>query len=170
MFFNTSGIPVGTAFTLFDTLGGKIPFLTAAIFGNNQYLVVTTRLILSYDPISGYNILADGDVYGKVIQPSTTGINEDGVNLTAQEFSLSQNYPNPFNPSTSISFKLSASSFVSLKIFDLLGREVTTIVSEQLSAGDHLRQWNAVNIPSGIYFYRLQNGSFTETKKLVLLR
>jgi photosystem II stability/assembly factor-like uncharacterized protein len=116
-----------------------------------------------------------------------TGV-EDGDNSIPSGYSLSQNYPNPFNPSTNISFNLLSKSFVSLKIFDLLGREVTTIVYEQLSAGDHSRQWNAANMPSGVYFYRLsvvpsarrdlvptegrngQAGSFTETKKLVLLK
>jgi Putative multicopper oxidases len=85
-------------------------------------------------------------------------------------FSLGQNFPNPFNPTTTISFALPSRSFVSLKVFDLLGREVATIVSEEMSAGSYSKQWNAANISSGIYFYRLQAGSFTETKKLVLLR
>ncbi len=85
-------------------------------------------------------------------------------------YSLFQNHPNPFNPSTSISFTLPSRSFVTLKIFDLLGREVSTIVSEELPAGDHSRQWNAEDFPSGVYFYRLQAGSFIETKKLVLLK
>ena len=86
------------------------------------------------------------------------------------EYSLSQNYPNPFNPTTTIPFSLPSKEFVSLKVFDLLGREVATIVSEELSAGTHTREWNAANMPSGIYFYRLQACVFTETKKLVLLR
>jgi photosystem II stability/assembly factor-like uncharacterized protein len=85
-------------------------------------------------------------------------------------YSLSQNYPNPFNPSTIISFSLPCKSFVSLKIFDVLGREVSTIVSEEMSAGSYSRQWNAANMTSGVYFYRLQAGAFTVTKKLVLLR
>ena len=85
-------------------------------------------------------------------------------------FSLTQNYPNPFNPATTISFTLPSRSSVSLKIFDVSGREVATIVSEEMSAGNYSRQWNAANISSGIYFYRLQAGSFTETRKLVLLR
>jgi hypothetical protein len=85
-------------------------------------------------------------------------------------FSLAQNYPNPFNPSTTISFSLPSKSFVSLKIFDLIGREVSTVVSEELSAGRYAKQWIANGMPSGVYFYRLQAGSFTETKKLVLLR
>jgi hypothetical protein len=61
-------------------------------------------------------------------------------------------------------------SFVSLKIFDLSGREIATIVSEELSAGNYTRQWDAANMPSGVYFYRLKAGSFTETKKLILVR
>ncbi|MDP1759858.1 MAG: T9SS type A sorting domain-containing protein [Candidatus Woesebacteria bacterium] len=85
-------------------------------------------------------------------------------------FSLDQNYPNPFNPTTTISFSLPSKSFVSLKVFDDLGREVSTVLSEVLSAGNYTRQWNASDLTSGIYFYRLQAGSFTETKKLVLLR
>ena len=93
-------------------------------------------------------------------------------------FALFQNYPNPFNPSTNISFYISSKIFVSLKIFDLIGREVATILSEEMSAGIYARQWNAASMPSGVYFYRLtarhtsggQAGSFMETKKLVVLR
>ena len=85
-------------------------------------------------------------------------------------FSLDQNYPNPFNPATTISFSLPSQSFVTLKVFDLVGREQATIVSEEMSAGDHSRQWNAEGLPSGVYFYRMQAGSFNETKKLILLR
>ena len=93
------------------------------------------------------------------------------VSISAPEqFALAQNYPNPFNPTTNISFTLPSKGFVSLKVFDMLGREVATIVSEEMSAGSYSKQWNAANISSGIYFYRLQAGSFTETKKLVLLR
>jgi len=83
---------------------------------------------------------------------------------------LEQNYPNPFNPSTTIQFTLPSRSFVSLKVFAVIGREVATIVSEELSAGSYSRTWNAANMSSGIYFYRLQAGTFTETKKLILLR
>lgn len=85
-------------------------------------------------------------------------------------FSLDQNYPNPFNPATIISFSLPSKSFVSLKVFDIIGKEVATIVSEEMSAGNHSRQWNAANISSGIYFCQMQAGSFVETKKLVLLK
>jgi ELWxxDGT repeat protein len=95
-----------------------------------------------------------------------------------EAFVLFQNYPNPFNPSTSISFSIPSRSFVSLKVFDLLGREVATLVNEQKPAGTYTQKWNAANVSSGIYFYRLvanaipsgQAGTFTETKKLLLLK
>ena len=77
------------------------------------------------------------------------------------KFLLLQNYPNPFNPSTNISFTLASRSFVSFKIFNLLGKKVATVVSEEMPAGNYSRQWNAVNMPSGIYFYRLNAGSLT---------
>jgi hypothetical protein len=86
------------------------------------------------------------------------------------QYELNQNYPNPFNPTTTISFSLPSKSFVSIKIFDLIGKDVAIIVSEELSAGDHSCQWNAEGLPSGVYFCRLYAGSFSETKKLVLLR
>ena len=86
------------------------------------------------------------------------------------DFTLSQNYPNPFNPTTSISFSITKSSFVKLKIFDALGREAVTLVNEELPAGTYSRQWNASGFSSGVYFYRLQAGDYTATKKLSLLK
>jgi hypothetical protein len=85
-------------------------------------------------------------------------------------FSLGQNYPNPFNPTTTISFSIPSRSFVSVKVFDILGREVATIVSEELPAGSYTRQWNAARAASGVYYYRASAGRFTDTKKMLLLR
>lgn len=87
-----------------------------------------------------------------------------------QQFSLSQNYPNPFNPSTSIRFSVPTSGIVSLKIFDILGREVSVILNERLTAGVHTVEWNGKNNPSGLYFYRLQTVNFVQTKKMLLLK
>jgi len=87
-----------------------------------------------------------------------------------KDYSLDQCFPNPFNPTTTINFTLPSKLFVSLKVFDMLGREVTTIVSEEMYAGSYTRQWNATTMSSGVYFYRLQAGTFVKTKKLVLLR
>ena len=91
-------------------------------------------------------------------------------NVDLDQFTLYQNYPNPFNPTTNISFTLLKSSFVSLKIFDVTGREITTIINKEMSAGYHICQWNAINSSSGIYYYRLVAGSITQTKKLIVLR
>ena len=85
-------------------------------------------------------------------------------------FVLEQNYPNPFNPATRINFCIPDDKLVTLKIFDLLGREIAVLVNGKKQAGIHSVDWNAIGFPSGVYFYRLQAGSFTETKKLVLLK
>jgi hypothetical protein len=103
------------------------------------------------------------------VSAGTSSIGESQRNVPG-EFVLEQNYPNPFNPSTTIEFSLPSKSFVSLNVFDALGRKVVTIVSEVLSAGTYSRYWNAEGLASGIYFYRIQAGTFTETRKLVLLR
>ncbi len=106
----------------------------------------------------------------KAYSPSVTRVSK-GVDLSTPTcFALSQNYPNPFNPSTSISFSLPTQSFVSLKVFDLIGKEVTTLVSDELPAGNYTSQWNAADMPSGVYFYRLQTGSFVKTLRLLLLK
>jgi acetyl esterase/lipase len=89
---------------------------------------------------------------------------------TPVKVSISQNYPNPFNPSTTITFTLAVESFVTLKVFDSLGQEVSTVVSEEMLPGTYSRQWNAERLPSGAYFYRIQVGSYTETKKLIVIR
>jgi sugar lactone lactonase YvrE len=103
-----------------------------------------------------------------VFNRTTTGV--ENTPEAPRQFALSQNYPNPFNPSTTITFSLQSKTFVSLKIFDMLGREVAVLVNEQKPAGNYTRQWNAATMTSGVYFYRLQAGTYTETKKLVLLR
>ncbi|MFC1541820.1 T9SS type A sorting domain-containing protein [Candidatus Latescibacterota bacterium] len=85
-------------------------------------------------------------------------------------FSLDQNFPNPFNPVTSIPFTLPSDSHVSLKIFDLRGVTVETLIDNELPEGTHNIQWNAGNYPAGIYLYRLETGSFVQTKKMLLLK
>jgi hypothetical protein len=88
----------------------------------------------------------------------------------SQTVTLEQNFPNPFNPATRIWFSISERGLVSVKVFDVLGREVKTLVNEVLPAGTHERTWDARSCSSGVYFYRLQAGSYSNTKKLVLLK
>jgi len=90
--------------------------------------------------------------------------------LTPGNFVLNQNYPNPFNPSTTINFSIQSSDFVSLKIYDVLGNEVASLVNEEKPAGTYEVNFNASLLSSGIYFYKLQAGSFISTKKLTLIK
>ncbi|MBL0108722.1 MAG: T9SS type A sorting domain-containing protein [Ignavibacteria bacterium] len=95
------------------------------------------------------------------------------ININSEipnEFSLGQNYPNPFNPATKIKFELRNNSFTNLVIYDGLGREVETIVNEQLNAGSYEADWNASNFPSGVYFYKLTTGDFSKTNKMLLIK
>lgn len=85
-------------------------------------------------------------------------------------YSLNQNYPNPFNPVTTIEFTLKESSIVSLRVFDILGREVKSILNEMVEAGIHQLEFNGSDLESGIYFYEMQAGNFRDVKKLVLLK
>ncbi len=85
-------------------------------------------------------------------------------------FTMSQNYPNPFNPSTKIKFTVPQAGQINLKIFNSLGQEVKTLVSEEKDIGNYEVSFNASNLPSGIYFYKLQAGSFIESKKMILMK
>jgi hypothetical protein len=95
-------------------------------------------------------------------------------NLVAKDFSLSQNYPNPFNPSTTIKFSIPQSAFVSLKVFDVLGKEVAILVNDYLSAGTYSTLFEASsagkNLSSGVYFYRIETNQFSQTKKFMLMK
>ena len=99
----------------------------------------------------------------------TVGINDEDNN-TIQTFELSQNYPNPFNPSTVINYNLAVSSNVSLKIYDVLGNEVAVLVDGFKTAGSYEVSFNASDLSSGIYFYKLTSGNLSEIKKMTLLK
>jgi hypothetical protein len=85
-------------------------------------------------------------------------------------FSSEQNFPNPFNPTTTITYQIPEISFVTLKVYDVLGKEITTLVNEEKPAGNYVVEFNAINLPSGIYFCRINAGNFVETKKMVLMK
>ena len=100
---------------------------------------------------------------------TTTGIN--GQNQAGiQSFKLNQNYPNPFNPSTTISYQIPKDSFVTLKVYDVLGREVSKLVNEKQSPGNYSVNFNASKLSSGIYLYKIHAGNFIQSKKLMLLK
>ena len=116
-------------------------------------------------------VRADGwyvDDIGVLIYTIPTSSEDEVVTVTKYE--LEQNYPNPFNPSTSIKFAISNKQFVSLKVYDVLGNEVTTLLNDQKPAGIYEIEFDANNLSSGIYYYRIVAGSFTDTKKMILLK
>jgi photosystem II stability/assembly factor-like uncharacterized protein len=121
--------------------------------------------------ISETNLFAatDNCVWRRPLSEMITSVDRISNN-SPEFFSLSQNYPNPFNPSTTIRFKIPKQSNVTIKVFDLLGREVITLVNETLGAGSYKTTWNAEDKSSGVYFYHLKAGEFDEVKKLILLR
>jgi len=86
------------------------------------------------------------------------------------KFSLSQNYPNPFNPITSFQYAVGSQQFVTLKVFDILGREIATLVNKEKPAGSYEVEFDATNLPSGVYFYQLKTSNFIETKKMILMK
>ena len=87
-----------------------------------------------------------------------------------KSYYLLQNYPNPFNPTTEINYSISKSGIVKIKVYDLLGKEVTTLVNEYKPTGSYHVQFNASKLVSGVYFYRMESGAYSETKKLILLK
>jgi len=123
----------------------------ASMAGGKTAIVIRTTKIYAFSP---------GDV---------SPVGED-VTKTVNSYSLSQNYPNPFNPSTTIKWQQPEAGLVTLKIFDVLGREVTTIVYEELAAGKHEIEFIGNGLTSGVYFYQLKAGKFIQAKKMILIK
>jgi len=118
----------------------------------------------------GNTIIESGFLASGMLRGPITGVSEQSPPGLPAAFGLSQNYPNPFNPSTIIRYQLPMQTHVTLKLYDVLGREVATLVDERQDAGYKTIQWSSADLPSGVYFYRLAARDFVETKKLVLLK
>jgi len=103
-------------------------------------------------------------------ESSPTSVEDEIDNNIPTEYALYQNYPNPFNPLTKIGFQIPNFEFVSLKIYDLLGREVAVLANEEKQPGVYELHFDASNLSSGIYYYKLVSGNFIETKKMVLIK
>mgnify|MGYP002626210793 FL=1 len=102
---------------------------------------------------------------------NSTGVNISTIsNQVPDGFLLQQNYPNPFNPSTKIKFAIPNSSFVKLAVYDMLGREAAVLVNENLNAGSYEYTFDGADLSSGMYFYTLRSGEFTQTKKMNLIK
>jgi hypothetical protein len=146
----------------------------------NNYFYYTTSLPLGLSGDKIYQISYDGSllyysteilddtIYSAKFIYNPTSINNNISQIN--EFALYQNYPNPFNPLTTISFYISKSSLVKLQIFNILGKEIEIIINSEMKPGNYSLPFNAKNLSSGIYFYRLTAGSYTSTKKMVILK
>ena len=177
---------IGGSYNIYRTKGDSILPL-------NYYLVATIEaslqpdsLVIWQDPNVTIGEQGDKKIYYKVKAVDNTSkesvfsetcwtyYKEILTNRNPAQFSLSQNYPNPFNPSTSMQFTIGSKQFVTLKIYDILGKEIATLVNEEKPAGEYEVEFSATgggsNLPSGIYFYQLKAGEFVETKKMVLLK
>ena len=153
----------GTNGTVTTTFGSDINVSDAAM----SIALQTDGKILA----GGYSqIEAGGTVFvlARYLVSNMTGINE--AKSLPKSFALEQNYPNPFNPSTTIKYSIPKFGLVTIKIYDILGREVKTLVNEEKNAGNYNVEFNAGRLASGIYLYRMSAGSFEETKKLILIK
>jgi subtilisin family serine protease len=120
---------------------------------------------------SGWVAITPNNLRIRAIVTSGSGVSSvEPAEGVAMQYELLQNYPNPFNPTTSIRFSIPERNRVSLKIYDLLGRQVTELMNEEVVAGKYQVEWNAAGMATGTYFYRLQAGNFAESKKLLLLK
>lgn len=152
----------GDAGTLYKSTDGGDTWL-------HQTVPSTRNLnaIFFYDETHGFVV---GDS-GLILYTPNGGIKSVSVekSIPPTEFALEQNYPNPFNPATFIRYRIPASGFVTMHVYDLLGRQVRTVVNEWQNSGRHTAVFNAMGLPTGTYFYRLQVGGYVTTKKLVLM-
>ena len=144
----------------------------------NELLFNSTHVVTTFGVDENNELYFNDYGTGKLYKIKGTPSTDVAENKIPDNFQLMQNYPNPFNPSTIIKFSvpyvetLHATSlqFVTLKIFDLLGREITTLVDKNLSPGFHEIKFNAKDLSSGIYFYTLTTNHFTKTKKMLLIK
>ncbi len=142
--------------------------------GGNNWLPVSVPVEESFNavkfvnPITGWIIGTNGTIL-KTINGGLTGTELTGNSIPAG-YELSQNYPNPFNPTTNLEFGISEFEFVSLKVYDLLGKEVASLVNEKLNPGKYKIRYDASNLNSGVYYYKLSTDNFVSTKKMTLIK
>jgi len=175
-----SGTNLFVATHFFLSSGGGSVFLSTN-YGSSWTAVNTgleTNLNFNVLAVIGTNLFAgtrgpgtsgSASIWKRPLSQMITSVETFSTDLPSQ-FSLDQKYPNPFNPKTTINYSVSQVSFVTIKVYDVLGREVATIVNENKPVGNYRVEFDSGKLVSGIYFYRLQAGNFIQTKKMVLLK
>jgi hypothetical protein len=168
----------------------KILVITTLLFvdtGLTQYLISNSTIISAGQKINGSNYTISNSIGEPIIGKSTTITNQsfagfwyvynaDLLTDVGKEemiptvFKLEQNFPNPFNPSTIIKFAVPERSIVLIRIYDILGSEIITLVNEEMEAGWYQKNFNAQSLASGVYLFRMEAGNYVNTKKMVLLR
>ncbi len=141
------------------------PFTLAP--GDSQFVMIRMSVAISTSNIGSVVTLKS-----RLNEPfnTPTDIDDDTPNELPSAFSLSQNYPNPFNPSTQIQFSIPSRSDVIVEVFNTLGQKVATLIDDNLSAGTHIVEWDASEVSTGVYFYKLTAGDFVQSKKMILLK
>jgi hypothetical protein len=143
-----------------------IEYAYCEIWYNNQWMDGDGDIFFKY-PVGFTAVIITNNVSAYYSNIVSVGENES---IGISDYSLSQNYPNPFNPFTLIEYKFPESNFVEIKIYNVLGKEMATLVNEYKSEGIYKVQFNTDNLPSGVYLYRMRVGNFSETKKMILMR
>ena len=124
---------------------------------------------ISFNKNKSWTIVGNGGTILKTTNGGTTFIKDQNIELP-NNFILEQNYPNPFNPATTIQYQIPKLLHVTLKIYDILGRELATVVNEEQTIGKYEVEFNGSNYVSGIYFYQLQAGNYSSVKKMILIK
>lgn len=150
---------------------GRVGWTLAQDMPRASYIYLTDSINCNFKSSINLSTAAlDGKIIGDTRWTYSGSTGVENVPQVPSKYNLSENYPNPFNPTTNFTYEISKAGFVSIKIYDILGREVATLVNEVKQAGSYPATWNALNAGSGIYFCKMQSGSFSATKKMILMK
>jgi len=164
-----------TCFQLFSAQGGGNELFTFGAGGEKSAATDLSLTATVGQPILGRSssagsVITSGFLPGLRFVGGPVPVSEHTASEIPKVYALHQNYPNPFNPTTAINYQLPVGSHVTLKIYDLIGREVATLVDVEMPAGRHIATWDAKNAASGVYYYRFVSGYFTTVKRMILMR
>lgn len=171
--YHLTGHPPGTFYLLATVGANTFNYIDQTVEIGSDYRSKSYYVTAVYDDVewdTQYETSPTNTVTVQLAIPHKIQIQENQMFFDAIDYTLSPNYPNPFNPTTTIAYSIQKDGLVTLKLFDILGKDVSTLVNEYKPAGSYKVEFKASRLPSGIYFYMLSSGSYTDTKKLILLK